>query len=43
MWLEHLKKFEASSKKQDFSHFKILGQSYTVKDDWLDKEIQLST
>jgi len=26
--------------KQDFSHFKILGQSYTVKDDWPDKDIQ---
>ncbi|MCF8038991.1 MAG: YgiT-type zinc finger protein [Desulfohalobiaceae bacterium] len=26
--------------KQDFSHVKILGQSYTVKDDWPNKDIQ---
>jgi len=41
-----VKNFEEIRKKlqkQNFSHFKALGQSFTVEDDWPNKDIQPTT
>ncbi len=33
-------KIRGQLRKQDFSHFKSLGQSFTIADNWLDKATQ---